>query len=81
LGRFGGDLALTTGALGGVYIAGGIVPRFFNTFLESTFREKFEDKGRFTDYVKEIPVFLITYPYAGLLGAGSYVRQKNGKVL
>lgn len=81
LGRFGGNLALTLGAFGGVYMAGGIVPRFLDFFAQSDFRAGFEDKGRFSDYTKAIPVFLITHPQTGLLGAGAFIRQELGYVL
>ncbi|WP_338884517.1 glucokinase [Xenorhabdus sp. TH1] len=81
LGRFGGNLALNMGAFGGVYIAGGIVPRFFDFFQKSGFRQGFENKGRFTDYLKDIPVYLITHDNPGLLGAGSYIRQLLGKAI
>ncbi|MEH2919538.1 glucokinase [Samsonia erythrinae] len=78
LGRFGGNLALTLGTFGGVYIAGGIVPRFLDFFLQSGFRAAFENKGRFQDYVSRIPVYLITHRYPGLLGAGAWLRQACG---
>ncbi len=78
MGRFGGDLALNIGAFGGVYIAGGIVPRFLEFFLNSGFRVAFEDKGRFKNYLSQIPVYIITQPYAGLIGAGAYLRQELG---
>lgn len=81
MGHFGGNLALTLGTFGGVYIAGGIVPRFLNFFKASGFRAAFEDKGRFKDYVKNIPVYLVTYNQPGLLGAGAYLRQTLGYVL
>lgn len=78
MGRFGGDLALNIGAFGGVYIAGGIVPRFLRYFLDSGFRVAFEDKGRFKKYLSQIPVYIITQPYCGLIGAGAYLRQQLG---
>ncbi|KAA8998495.1 glucokinase [Affinibrenneria salicis] len=78
LGRFGGNLALTMGTFGGVYIAGGIVPRFLDFFLNSGFRAAFEDKGRFKDYLAAIPVYMITHPHPGLLGAGAWLRQASG---
>lgn len=81
LGRFGGNLALTLGTFGGVYIAGGIVPRFLEFFKKSDFREAFEDKGRFRDYVKDIPVYMITNDQPGLLGAGAHLRQTLGSIL
>ncbi len=55
MGRFAGNLALNMGTFGGVYIAGGIVPRFQEFFIGSGFRVAFEDKGRFKSYLKDIP--------------------------
>lgn len=59
LGSVAGDLALTLGALGGVYLGGGVVPRWLGWFETSAFRERFEAKGRFRDYLKDIPVYVI----------------------
>jgi glucokinase len=81
MGRFGGDLALTMGTFGGVYIAGGIVPRFLSFFQASGFRGGFEDKGRFKSWVEDIPVYLITHEQPGLLGSGAHLRQILGQVL
>jgi glucokinase len=68
LGSMAGDLALTTGARGGVYIAGGIVPRLLGPFLESRFRERFEAKGRYAAYLEAIPSYVITAPMPALIG-------------
>ena len=51
MGRFAGNLALNMGTFGGVYIAGGIVPRFQEFFIASGFRVAFEDKGRFKSHL------------------------------
>ena len=70
LGSVAGNLALTLGARGGVYIGGGIVPRLGNWFDTSPFRQRFEAKGRFQDYLKDIPVWVITSAQSpALLGA------------
>ncbi len=69
LGSTAGNLALTFGARGGVYIAGGIVPRYITLLEKSTFRSRFEDKGRYQAYLKEIPIRIITRSDAGLIGA------------
>jgi len=69
MGAVAGNLALTLGARGGVYIAGGIVPRFHEFFIMSQFRQRFEDKGRFNKYLQSIPVYLVTRDNIGLLGA------------
>ena len=69
LGAAAGNLALTLGAKGGIYLAGGVVPKFQAFFIASQFRHKFEDKGRFVNYLKPIPVFLVVCENLGLLGA------------
>jgi len=76
LGSFAGNLALTGGCFGGVYIAGGIVPRFIEFFEKSGFRKCFEQKGRFSDYNQNIPTFVITESQPGMLGASAYLSQQ-----
>lgn len=68
LGAVAGDLALMYGAFGGVYIAGGIVPRHLSAFRNSGFRTAFEAKGRMSDYVKPIPAYVILHEEVELLG-------------
>ncbi|CAI8741561.1 MULTISPECIES: glucokinase [unclassified Pseudomonas] len=75
LGRVAGNNVLTTGARGGVYIVGGVIPRFADFFLESGFARCFADKGCMSDYFKGIPVWLVTAPYSGLVGAGVALEQ------
>ena len=75
LGSFAGNVALTLGARGGVYIGGGIVPRLGESFFQSAFRERFEAKGRFQDYLKNIPTALITDTLAALTGAAMAIEQ------
>jgi glucokinase len=60
LGTVAADVALTTGARGGVYIAGGIVPQLQNELERSEFRRRFESKGRYERYMSGIPTFVIT---------------------
>ena len=74
LGTAASDLALTLGARGGIYIGGGIVPRIVDYFISSPFRARFEDKGRFAEYLSAIPVFIITSPNPGLVGAAAYLQ-------
>ena len=62
------NLALTVGAFGGVYIGGGIIPRHAARFAGSGFRERFEAKGRYGDYLKSIPTFLIVAEHPTLTG-------------
>jgi len=75
LGTVAGNLALTLGARGGIYIAGGIVPKLGDTFVTSGFRARFEDKGRFGDYLAAIPTFVITRRHAALLGAAQLLSD------
>lgn len=75
VGAAAGNLALTFGAKGGIYIAGGVIPRFQEFFIKSGFRSKFEDKGRFVSYLKSVPVYLVVRSNLGLLGAAKKLHQ------
>ncbi|MFA7270399.1 MAG: glucokinase [Sterolibacterium sp.] len=68
LGSFAGNVALTFGARGGVFIGGGIVPKLQDFLAGSRFRERFESKGRFQPYLAGIATATITDPYAALRG-------------
>jgi glucokinase len=68
LGTVAANVALTLGALGGVYLSGGILPRIADALLSSPFRTRFEDKGRYSGYLAAIPTRLITVEYPALLG-------------
>ncbi|HRF61867.1 MAG: glucokinase [Candidatus Competibacter sp.] len=71
LGTAAGNLALTLGARGGVYIGGGIVPRLGDFFDRSAFRARFEAKGRFSDYLATIPSWVITAANPALRGVAA----------
>lgn len=75
LGTVAGNLALSLGALGGVYIGGGIVPRFMEAFAASRFRERFEAKGRFRDYLARVPTRVIVHPRPAFLGLRNLIEQ------
>lgn len=75
LGTMAGNLALTLGARGGVYIGGGIVPKLGQTFVDSPFRERFEAKGRFQAYLETIPTFVVTHPLPAFLGCAALLSQ------
>lgn len=77
LGAVAGDIALTTGSRGGVYIAGGIAPRILPFLKASPFRERFERKGRFKDYMAAIPTKVILHKHAALLGAARVAFSAN----
>ena len=69
LGRVAGNGVLTLGGTGGVYLCGGILPRFIDFFLESPFQKGFEDKGRMRPLLESTPVYVVMEGYTGLLGA------------
>lgn len=73
LGTFAGDVALTFGARGGLYLGGGILPRLGGFLERSDFRQRFEAKGRMNDYVAAIPTTLITAPIPALRGAAAWL--------
>lgn len=68
LGEVAGNLALTFGATGGVYVAGGIGPRIINLLQASEFRERFVAKGRFRAYLDPVPTWLVVHPNPTFLG-------------
>ncbi len=69
LGSVCGDLALGFGARGGVFVSGGIAPRMADRLASGKFRERFEDKGRLSPYVQQIPTSLVIHPYPAIIGA------------
>jgi glucokinase len=71
LGGVAGNVALTLGATGGMYIGGGIVPRLGPLFHASAFRARFEGKGRLQPYLARIPTWLVTEPYPALRGVAA----------
>jgi glucokinase len=75
LGTFAGNVALTQGARGGVFIAGGIPGKLGHVFLRSRFRERFEAKGRFRDYLAAVATPLITASDVALLGAAQAIES------
>ncbi|RRV08332.1 glucokinase [Pseudomonas sp. v388] len=78
LGRVVGNNVLTLGGLGGVYIVGGVVPRFTDFFIASGFKRALAEKGVMSDYFQGLPVWLVTAEYPGLTGAGVALQQAFG---
>lgn len=78
LGRVAGNNVLTLGARGGVYIAGGIVPRFASFLASSGFTFAFSDERRMAGYFDQVPVWLVTAEYVGLEGAGIAIDNNFG---
>jgi glucokinase len=78
LGTVAGNLAVTLGAQGGVYIGGGIVPRLGERFASSCFRRRFEQKGRFAGYLAAVPTYVITAEYPAFLGVSAILAERLG---
>ena len=74
LGTVASNLALTFAAFGGVYIGGGITPRYVAQFLTSGFRPRFEDKGRHRPFLADIPSWVITADQPALRGLAAYAE-------
>lgn len=77
LGTVAGDLALTLGAAGGVYLTGGILPSVCAAFETSSFRERFVAKGRFRSYLEGVPTRLIVSPFPAFKGLAAVARQRR----
>jgi glucokinase len=79
LGTVAGNLALTLGARGGIYISGGIVPKLGTAFAQSAFRARFEAKGRMRAYLAPIPTYVITHAVPAFLGAASLLDNRSAE--
>lgn len=75
MGSVAGDLALSFGARGGVFVSGGIAPRIAERLAAGGFRARFEDKGRLSDYLQGIPTYLVLHPYPAIVGAARALEQ------
>jgi glucokinase len=74
LGTVASNLAVTFAAFGGVYIGGGITPRYIEQFQASGFRPRFEDKGRYRAFLADIPTWVITADQPALRGLAAYAE-------
>ena len=79
LGSAAGNLALTYGALGGVYIAGGIVPKLGPLFDSKLFIRRFTAKGRYRRYLSAIPVYVIIHPLPALIGLAALLDRRESR--
>jgi glucokinase len=70
-----GNLTLKALALGGVYVGGGIAPKILSMLKEGGFLRAFTAKGRYKRLMSSIPLYVITNPRTGLLGAASMAAQ------
>lgn len=78
LGSVAGDLALITGARGGIYLGGGVVRKFESVLLNGEFVRRFCDKGVMSDYVAQIPVYTVHGGQSALVGAAVLLEKVGG---
>ncbi len=74
--RLAGDMAMALQARGGVYLAGGIVPSLVQKLQAPQYRAVFEDKGRLSDAMKHIPLYVITDPFPAFKGCAAALNSK-----
>lgn len=77
LGGVVGNAAISLGARGGVVITGGIVPRILTLISHSDFLPKLHHKGRFSSYLHNIPVTVVVFKDAGLLGSAAALNNEH----
>ncbi|MFY0622485.1 MAG: ROK family protein [Pelagimonas sp.] len=75
-GRYASDLALVTLPFGGIYLVGGVVRHMGPHLMRMGFAEAFTDKGRFSDYMHQFPVSLLTDDYAALAGCANHLAER-----
>ncbi len=78
VGRYASDTALVTLPFGGIYLVGGVMRHVGPHLLDLGFAEAFADKGRFSDYMAQFPVHLMTDDYAPLAGCAGHLAEKMG---
>jgi glucokinase len=75
LGSVAGEVAIALGARGGVWLAGGILPRLDGLYDQRLLRARFNAKGRFTQYCSDIPLALVRAEHTGLRGCVHALRH------
>ncbi|MEV0975029.1 glucokinase [Microtetraspora glauca] len=81
LGGFAGNVALTLGARGGVYLGGGVLPRIAGRARDSAFRARFEmTASALSGYVSAIATSLIVAEQPALTGAAAWLTQRASNV-
>lgn len=75
LGSVCGDYVLANGAYGGLYLAGGFLPEMFDFLQQSTFVQRFQEKGKMRAHLAQVPLYVITSGTTGLTGAAHAPMQ------
>ncbi len=69
LGSICGDYVLANGAYGGLYLAGGFLSEMIDFLRQSSFVQRFREKGKMQSHLVDVPLYVITCETTGLLGA------------
>jgi glucokinase len=75
-----GNLALKAMAVGGIYVGGGIAPKIIEQLKKGGFMGALIDKGRFKEFLSNIPVYVILNPRTALLGAAHHAARSISKM-
>ncbi|MBX9595196.1 MAG: glucokinase, partial [Roseomonas sp.] len=78
LAGFAGDIALAWGARGGVFLAGGILPRLAPGLDRAAFRVRFEDKAPMAGWMQGVPLFIVTHPAPAFPGLAALAEAAAG---
>ena len=76
MGRVCGDLALITLPFGGIYLICGVARHFGPYLLDNGFRDGFREKGRFSTFMDQFPVHLVTDDFAALTGCACHLTEQ-----
>ena len=75
LGAMAGNMAVTLGATGGVYVSGGLLAQMSEFLLTSPFRRRFDERGAMTDLVRNVPVLVLLEQGSGVAGLARSLAQ------
>ena len=75
-----GNLALKVLSVGGLYVGGGIAPKILEKLKDGTFLKAFQDKGRLSQLLINMPVRVILDSGAALLGAAAYAEARAAEL-
>jgi glucokinase len=78
MGTVAGNLSLIHLPFGGVYLVGGVARAMGPYLATMGFAEAFANKGRFADFMRQFPVWLLEDDFAALTGCAAYLAQGAG---
>jgi len=76
-GAVAGNLALQMMTRGGVFIGGGVAPEILSLLKSDLFLEAFRDKGKFREFMEQVPVKVVMNKRAPLLGAAYFALGES----